>query len=109
MTWDSVIKINSKLEGQVEIAVLGTRAIPMFPISVVSAAAGVMRMNAVSFVLWSFLGAVLRYMMLGYLGWLTKGGYDQPSAGSHWSRWAAGAGLLIVVGAFFFWKRRKRA
>jgi membrane protein DedA with SNARE-associated domain len=74
VTWEGVLKFNKKLEGQAEIAVLVTRSIPLFPISIVSAAAGVMRMKPVPYILWSFLGTVLRYMMLGYLGWLSRGG-----------------------------------
>ncbi|MBI3553860.1 MAG: VTT domain-containing protein [Elusimicrobia bacterium] len=110
VNWKNVIKINARLEGQIEVAVLATRALPLFPISVVSAAAGIMRMGTTSFLVWSFCGAVLRYMMLGYLGWLSKGGYDQaPRHLAHWERWAAGAVVLTVLGVLAWWKRRKPA
>ncbi len=111
LSWDSVQKINARLSGQVEVAVLATRAIPMFPISVISAAAGVLRMNAVSFTWWTFAGSVLRYMMLGYAGFLTRNSYDLAQGHvSHAQRGLAlGIGLTLAAVGMYLWKRRKAA
>lgn len=109
VSWDAVQKIHARMEGQLQIFVLVTRALPMFPICVISAAAGVLRMGTASFFLWTFLGSILRYMMLGYAGFLTRNSYEltQHHVG-HWQRWTliGGAAVLIAAGVYF-WKRRK--
>jgi membrane protein DedA with SNARE-associated domain len=107
--WDGVQKVNARLEGQTEIALFVTRALPLFPISLPSAAAGILRMPVLSYLFWSFAGSVLRYQMLGYLGFLTRNSYDQAQHQSaHRQILIAVAALGIVVGAWVYWKRRAR-
>lgn len=111
LRWEAVSRFNARLEGQRQIAVLVTRALPMFPICVISAAAGILRMSAPSFLLWTFLGSILRYMMLGFAGFLTRNSYElaQHHVG-HWQRWTLAGGSAVALAAVFvfFWKRRKR-
>lgn len=110
VSWDGVQKINGRLAGQVEIAVLATRAVPIIPIAVVSAAAGILRMGTTSFLLWTFIGSVMRYLMLGYAGFLTRNSYQlaQVHVG-HWQRWAAPSGLAVLIlgAALWAWRARR--
>jgi len=53
-----------------EIVIFTTRAIPIIPLSVVSLAAGAIRMDARKFAILTFLGALPRYLVLGLAGWL---------------------------------------
>jgi membrane protein DedA with SNARE-associated domain len=109
MKWDGVQKVNARLEDQTEIALFVTRALPLFPISLPSAAAGVLRMPVLSYLFWSFAGSVLRYLMLGYLGFLTRNSYDQAQHQSAHRQlgWAAAAAVMAVA-IFVYWKRRAR-
>ncbi|MFO7794410.1 MAG: VTT domain-containing protein [Candidatus Nanohaloarchaea archaeon] len=45
------------------------RAIPLMPLSVISASAGFFRIEWKRYGLWSFIGMVPRNLFLGYLGW----------------------------------------
>jgi len=107
VTWEQVTKINARLLGREEAAIFVTRALPLFPISVVSAAAGIVRLPTSSFLLWSFAGAVVRYQLLGYAGWLGKGGLDRAPRIPHWELLAGGAVALLALAALI-WRRRAR-
>jgi len=54
-----------------EIVVLITRIIPIIPLSPVSFFAGIIRFNIVKFTVLTFLGCLLRYFVLGLVGWWT--------------------------------------
>lgn len=53
-----------------EIVLFTTRAVPIIPLSVVSLAAGAIRMEAKKFAIVTFLGTLPRYLVLGLAGWL---------------------------------------
>jgi membrane protein DedA with SNARE-associated domain len=53
-----------------ELVLFATRAVPIIPLSVVSLAAGAIRMDAKKFAIFTFLGALPRYLLLGLAGWL---------------------------------------
>jgi membrane protein DedA with SNARE-associated domain len=53
-----------------EIVLFTTRAVPIIPLSVVSLAAGAIRMDAKKFAIVTFLGTLPRYLVLGLAGWV---------------------------------------
>lgn len=53
-----------------EIVLFTTRAVPIIPLSVVSLAAGAIRMDVKKFAIVTFLGTLPRYLVLGLAGWL---------------------------------------
>jgi membrane protein DedA with SNARE-associated domain len=76
LTWPEVERFQKKLvttRGWLLMVLL--RTIPIVPLSLISVAAGVMRWPAPSFALWTWLGAIPRCLILGYLGWLTRDAY----------------------------------
>lgn len=76
--WKEVEKAEKRFEDKkstwITIAVL--RAIPFFPVTVVSLAAGVLRLNKWKYALATFIGSVPRVFVLGLIGW-----YFGPSYG----------------------------
>lgn len=69
---DEVKYLRARLEksSRDEIVLFTTRAVPIIPLSVVSLAAGAIRMEAKKFAIVTFLGTLPRYLVLGLAGWL---------------------------------------
>jgi len=67
----------SILGGKNPIQLVIYRAVPIMPLSLVSIASGVLEMNIRSFVTSTLIGSVPRYIILGYLGWITRDLYTQ--------------------------------
>ena len=69
--WNEVEKAEKRFEDKkstwIMIAVL--RAIPFFPVTVVSLAAGVLHLNKWKYALATFLGSIPRVFVLGLVGW----------------------------------------
>ncbi|HWP23062.1 MAG TPA: VTT domain-containing protein [Candidatus Binatia bacterium] len=83
------------------------RALPIFPLSVISAGAGLLRLPVRQFTLWTFYGSLLRCFFLGYLGWWTGDAYHQIASGI--DRAEALVSVLIVTSALaiVLWLRAK--
>lgn len=69
-SWSDVEAMERRFRaGQVNTTVFFLRALPIFPLSVISAGAGLLRLPIRQFSLWTFLGTIPRCLFLGYLGW----------------------------------------
>ncbi|MBI2580142.1 MAG: VTT domain-containing protein [Candidatus Aenigmarchaeota archaeon] len=77
MSWDDVRRQEKKLEKgkKVWTTIIIFRAIPFFPISLVSVAAGVLRLSKKKYALATFIGSVPRVFVLGFLGWYFGSAY----------------------------------
>jgi uncharacterized membrane protein YdjX (TVP38/TMEM64 family) len=85
------------------------RALPIVPLSLISAAAGVLRVPMMKFTIWTLVGSIPRCLILGYLGYLTRESYE-GLAGRLDSLETLVSGA-ILVGAFgiIFWLRGRMA
>ncbi len=107
--WDEVEKLNRFFgRGYAdELVLVFLRAIPVFPISVVSILCGVVRIRPLVFGVTTFAGTVFRVGSLSMFGWY---------AGREFSFYAEKIALfenVIIIAAifiiiFFFFRRRKR-
>ncbi len=70
-SWEDIINIKKKVGGRhrQNISLVVLRAIPIMPLSLVSAAAGVLKVNWRRFGFYSLLGMIVRNMFLAFLGW----------------------------------------
>ena len=57
------------ISGREHLYIAGLRAIPLMPLSVISAAAGFFKVKPFRYGLWSFIGMVPRNLLLGMIGW----------------------------------------
>lgn len=68
--WSEVEALERRFRaGHVNLSIFLLRALPIFPLSVISAAAGLIRLPLKQFTLWTFYGSIPRCLFLGYLGW----------------------------------------
>lgn len=83
------------------------RALPIFPISVVSAACGLVRLRLGEFMIYTFLGATVRASISAVIGW---------AVGMEYAKYAAqfevvekyGLVVLIILGVVAYWWLKKR-
>ncbi|HJX60223.1 MAG TPA: VTT domain-containing protein, partial [Thermodesulfobacteriota bacterium] len=54
-----------------------SRAIPVFPISLVSIFAGLLRVPVRPFTFYTFLGSIFRCLFLGFVGWWIGATYEK--------------------------------
>lgn len=106
-TWEDIGAMEKRLAGRVGLMIFLLRALPIVPLSLISAAAGVLRLPAGGFSLWTFLGSLPRCLILGLLGYLTRDTYEGLAG-----RLNSAEGLVsaaIVAGAFglILWLRRR--
>lgn len=74
--WADVLKMEKHLDGRVNWMIFLLRALPVVPLSLISAGAGVLRLPIKDFTIWTFVGSVPRCLVLGYLGYLSRSTYE---------------------------------
>ena len=68
----------SSFQGKKEaLTIFLSRAIPVFPISLVSILAGLLRIPIKPFTLYTFLGSIFRCLFLGFVGWWVGATYEK--------------------------------
>lgn len=91
--------------GQVNTSLFFLRALPIFPLSVISAGAGLLRLPIKQFTLWTFYGSIPRCLVLGYLGWGLGEPYQAIAKGIDKAESLVSVLLLGSVLALILWLR----
>ena len=78
--WNEVENLERRFQGKKEaLSIFLSRAIPVFPISLVSIFAGLLRVPIKSFTLYTFLGSIFRCFLLGFVGWWIGATYEKAA------------------------------
>ena len=107
MNWEDIKKYEKKLEGgkKVWVTIGIFRAIPFFPVSIVSVAAGVIRLSWKKYAIATFIGSIPRLYVLGFAGWYFGSSYTAIA-----SEFNIIENILIIIVAgviaFFIYKYR---
>jgi membrane protein DedA with SNARE-associated domain len=91
-----------------EFVIFLSRAIPVVPSVLFSAACGAIRIKPFSFYLFSALGLIVRGMLLGWLGWQSGEALFALSEGLDQWEMIFSLGLVAVSGALLFYAYLKR-
>ncbi len=76
--WKEIENLERRFGGKREaVSIFLSRAIPVFPISLVSIFAGLLRIPVRPFTLYTFLGSVFRCLFLGFVGWWIGATYEK--------------------------------
>jgi membrane protein DedA with SNARE-associated domain len=106
--WEDVENLERRFRaGQVNASIFFLRALPIFPLSVISAAAGLFRLPLKQFSLWTFYGTIPRCFFLGYLGWLMGETYHQLGYGIDKIETAVSALIVLLLMALVLWLRAR--
>jgi uncharacterized membrane protein YdjX (TVP38/TMEM64 family) len=91
----------------VKASIFFLRALPIFPLSVISAAAGLLRLPIKQFSLWTFYGTIPRCLFLGYLGWGLGETYQGIAKGIDKAESIISGLLIIGILAAIIWLRSR--
>ena len=76
--WEEIENLEKRFQGKKEaIAIFFSRAIPVFPISLVSIFAGLLRVPLKPFTVYTFLGSIFRCFFLAFVGWWIGATYEK--------------------------------
>jgi membrane protein DedA with SNARE-associated domain len=76
--WDEIENLEKRFQGKKEaLSIFLARAIPVFPISLVSIFAGLLRIPVRPFTLYTFLGSIFRCFFLAFVGWWIGSTYEK--------------------------------
>ena len=76
--WREIENLESRFRGKKEsLTIFFARAIPVFPISLVSIFAGLFRIPIRPFTFYTFLGSIFRCLFLGFVGWWIGATYEK--------------------------------
>lgn len=107
-SWSDVEALERRFQGgQVNLTIFFLRALPIFPLSVISAAAGLLRLPVKQFTVWTFYGAVPRCLLLGYLGWGLGETYQGFAKGLDKAEGIVSGILILAILAAIIWLRSR--
>lgn len=76
--WNQIERLEKRFQGRKEAwSLFLARAIPVFPLSLVSIFAGLLRIPIRPFTLYTFLGSIFRCLFLGFVGWWAGATYER--------------------------------
>lgn len=104
-TWDDVLFMEKKMKRGIGPMIFLLRALPIVPLSLISAAVGALRVPPVTFLAWTFAGSVPRCLILGYLGHLTRDAYEGLAGRLNHFESLISVGIVGVTFALILWLR----
>lgn len=105
--WNDIASFEKKLEGRAGPMIVLLRALPIVPLSLISAAAGVLRLPAGTFSLWTFVGSIPRCYILGYLGYFTRDTYEGLAGNLNKAEGLVSAAIVVLAMGFILWLRAR--
>ncbi len=110
--WREVDAFQHRLRGShVKATIFFLRALPIFPLSLISAAAGFVRLPPVTFTLWTLYGSIPRCLLLAYLGWGLGDTYHRLAHGIDRAETLVSLSIVLLAIGLIIWLRgrvRKR-
>ena len=107
-SWRDVESLERRFQaGQVNTLIFFLRALPIFPLSVISAAAGLLRLPLNQFSLWTFYGTLPRCLLLAYLGWGLGETYQQFAKGIDRAEGIVSGILILSILGTIIWLRAR--
>ena len=109
--WKEIENLEKRFQGKTEaLTIFLSRAIPVFPISLVSIFAGLLRVPIRPFTVFTFLGAILRCFFLAFVGWWIGATYERVATQLDSAETIVSVAMLIAMVAalgYLYKKLRK--
>jgi membrane protein DedA with SNARE-associated domain len=111
--WQEIENLEKRFKGKKEaLSIFFSRAIPVFPISLVSIFAGLLRIPIRPFTFYTFLGSIFRCFFLGFFGWWIGTTYEKIATRLDSIETIVSIVMLIGMGLafiFLYYKFRRSA
>jgi membrane protein DedA with SNARE-associated domain len=110
--WDQIEKLEKRFQGKkVAWSLILARAIPAFPLSLVSVFAGLLRIPVRPFTLYTFFGSIIRILFLGFVGWWVGATYEKVASHLDSLETIVSVLMLIALGGilgYLYYKFREK-
>ncbi len=110
--WKEIEGLEKRFQGKREAwSLFLLRAIPVFPLSLVSIFAGLFRIPIRPFTFYTFLGSIFRCFFLGFMGWWAGATYERVAGHLDSLETIISVLMLFVMGGillYLYYKFRKR-
>jgi membrane protein DedA with SNARE-associated domain len=110
--WDEIENLGKRFQGRKEaLSIFLSRAIPVFPISLVSVFAGLLRIPIKPFTLYTFLGSIFRCFILAFVGWWIGSTYEKVATRLDSAETIVSIFMLVAmfgVLGYLYYKLRKK-
>ena len=110
VSWGEVRKTKKLFEKgyKDDVILFISRAIPIIPLSPISFCAGVIRLDVKRFTIWTLLGSMPRYFVLGLLGWFMGVTYGELSRSIEFIESLTLLLIVILIVIFILYRIRRR-
>lgn len=110
VSWNEIEKTKKLFEKgyKDDVILFISRAIPIIPLSPVSFFAGVGRLDVKKFTLWTFVGSIPRYFVLGLVGWFMGVAYGKLSQSIEFFESVIFLSIIILIVIFILYRVRRR-
>jgi membrane protein DedA with SNARE-associated domain len=105
--WDDVLSMEHRIAGRVNLMIFLLRALPVVPLSLISAAAGVLRLPPAQFGAWTLAGSIPRCLILGWLGFLMRDTYRGLAERLNSVETLVSGGIVVAAVALILWLRAR--
>jgi len=100
--WDELGRLERRFQGKKEaLSIFLSRAIPVFPLSLVSVFAGLLRIPLRPYTFYTFWGSVFRCLFLGFFGWWVGATYEKAATHLDSLETAISVLMLLAMGLVF--------
>lgn len=110
--WTQIERLERRFQGKREAwSLFFFRALPVFPLSLVSIFAGLFRISIRPFTLYTFLGSIFRCLFLGFVGWWAGATYEKVADHLDSMETIISVLMLIAMGGillYLYYKFRKQ-
>lgn len=105
--WEDILAMDRRIVGKMGVMLFILRALPVVPLSLISATAGALRLPLLKFSLWTFAGSLPRCLLLGYMGYLTRDAYEGIASRLNMVESVLSAGIVLGLFGIIFWLRHR--
>lgn len=110
--WDQIARLENRFQGKGEAwSLFLFRAIPVFPLSLISVFSGLFRIPIRPFTLYTFSGSIFRCLFLGWVGWWAGATYEKVATHIDSVETIISVLMLIAMGGvlgYLYYKLRRR-
>lgn len=100
--WEEIGRLERRFQGKREaLSIFLSRAIPVFPLSLVSIFAGLLRVPVRPYTFYTFWGSVFRCLFLGFFGWWVGATYEKAATHLDSLETAISVLMLLAMGVLF--------
>jgi len=108
LEWREVDAFQQRLRGShVKATLFFLRALPIVPLSLISAAAGFVRLPPMTFTLWTLYGSIPRCLLLAYLGWGIGDAYHRLAHGIDRIETLISLSIVLLLIGLIIWLRKR--